>query len=48
MDRKFRSKAGQAIYALRKTILGLVFGQIKVSRRLDRSRLQGLEKVNVE
>jgi transposase len=48
MDRKLRSKAGQAIYALRKTIVEPVFGQIKGSRRLDRLRLRGLEKVNGE
>jgi hypothetical protein len=29
MERKLRSKAGQAIYALRKTVVELVFGQIK-------------------
>ena len=48
MDRKLRSKAGQAIYALRKTVVEPVFGQIKGSRRLDRFRLRGLEKVNGE
>ena len=48
MDRKLRSKAGQAIYALRKTIVEPVFGQIKGGRRLDRLRLRGLEKVNGE
>ena len=48
MDRKLRSKAGQAIYALRKTIVEPVFGQIKGGRRLDRFRLRGLEKVNGE
>jgi transposase len=48
MDRKLRSKTGQAIYALRKTIVEPVFGQIKGSRRLDRFRLRGLEKVNGE
>ena len=48
MDRKIRSKTGQAIYALRKTIVEPVFGQIKGSRRLDRFRLRGLEKVNGE
>jgi transposase len=48
MDRKLRSKAGQAIYALRKTIVEPVFGQIKGSRRLDRFRLRGLEKVSGE
>jgi len=48
MERKLRSKAGQAIYALRKTIVEPVFGQIKGGRRLDRFRLRGLEKVNGE
>jgi transposase len=48
MDRKLRSKAGQAIYALRKTIVEPVFGQIKEARGLDRFRLRGLEKVNGE
>jgi chemotaxis protein histidine kinase CheA len=48
MDRKLRSKAGQAIYALRKTIAEPVFGQIKGARGLDRFLLRGLEKVNGE
>jgi transposase len=48
MDRKLRSRAGQAIYGLRKTIVEPVFGQIKSSRRLDRFRLRGLEKVSGE
>jgi len=48
MDRKLRSKAGQAIYARRKTIVEPVFGQIKDARGLDRFRLRGLEKVNGE
>ena len=48
MDRKLRSKAGQAIYALRKTIVEPVFGQIKGARGLDRVRLRGLVKVNGE
>ena len=48
MDRKLRSKAGQAIYALRKTIVEPVFGQMKGARGLDRCRLRGLEKVNGE
>lgn len=38
MDRKLRSVAGQAIYALRKTIVEPVFGQIKDARGLDRFR----------
>jgi hypothetical protein len=48
MDRKIRSKAGQAIYALRKTIVEPVFGQTKGARRLDRFLLRGQEKVNGE
>jgi transposase len=48
MDRKLRSKAGQTIYALRKTIVEPVFGQIKGVRGLDRFRLRGLEQVNGE
>ena len=48
MDRKIRSKAGQAIYALRKTIVEPVFGQIKAARGLNRFLLRGLEKVNRE
>jgi hypothetical protein len=48
MERKLRSKAGQTVYALRKTIVEPVFGQIKGARGLDRFRLRGLEKVNGE
>ena len=48
MDRKLRSAGGQAIYALRKTIVEPVFGQIKGARGLDRFRLRGLEKGNGE
>ena len=48
MDRKLRSVAGQAVYALRKTVVEPVFGQIKAARGLDRFRLRGLEKVNGE
>ena len=48
MDRKIRAKARQAIYALRKTIVEPVLGQIKAARGLDRFRLRGLDKVNGE
>ena len=48
MDRKLRSKAGQAIYALRKIIVEPVFGQIKGARGLDRFLLRGLENVDRE
>jgi hypothetical protein len=44
MARKIRSKAGQAIYAVRKFIVEPVFGQIKGARGLDRFLLRGLEK----
>nr|WP_281104590.1 transposase [Cyanobium gracile] len=37
---------GQAIYALCKTVVEPVFGQIKGARGLDRFRLRGLEEVN--
>ena len=48
MERKLCSKAGNAIYALRKTIVEPVFGKIKGARSLDPFRLRGLEKVNGE
>ena len=48
MDRKLRSVTGQAIYALRKTVVEPVFGQIKGARGLNRFRLRGLEQVNGE
>jgi len=48
MERKLRSKAGQAIYALRKIIAEPVFGQIKGARGLDRFLLRGLVKVDGE
>jgi hypothetical protein len=44
MDRKIRSKAGQAIYSLRKIIAEPVFGQIKDARGLGRLLLRGTEK----
>jgi hypothetical protein len=44
MDRKIRSKAGQAIDALRKIIDEPVIGQIKDARGLDRFPLRGTEK----
>jgi hypothetical protein len=43
MDRKIRSKAGQAIDALRKIIAEPMFGQIKAIRGLDRFLLWGTE-----
>ena len=48
MERKLRSKSGQMIYAVRKTVVEPVFGQIKGARGLDRFRLRGLEQVNGE
>ncbi len=48
MDRKLRSKAEQAIYALRKTVVKPVLDQIKGTRELDRFRLWGLDQVNGE
>jgi transposase len=48
MARKLRSKAGQAIYALRKTIVEPVNGQIKEARGLRSFLLRGLEKVDPE
>lgn len=48
MEYKLRTKVGEAIYALRKTAVEPVFGQIKSSRGLDRFRLRGLERVNGE
>jgi hypothetical protein len=48
MERKIRSKAGQAIYALRKIVAEPVFGQIKGARGLDCFLLRGLEKVSDE
>jgi hypothetical protein len=48
MARKLRSKAGQAIYALRKTIVEPVNGQIKEFRGLRSILLRGLEKVDSE
>ncbi|QPN64319.1 transposase [Synechococcus sp. CBW1004] len=46
MDRKLPSKAGQAIYELRKLIVEPVFGLIKGTWWLDFFLLRGLEKVN--
>jgi len=48
MDRKIRSKAGQAINALRKIIVEPVFGQIKGARGLDRFLLRGLKRASAE
>ena len=45
-NRKIRSRAGQAIYALGKIIVEPVFGQIKGARGLDCFLLRGLEPVS--
>jgi hypothetical protein len=44
VNRKLHSETGEAINALRKTVLESVFGLIKESRRLDRLGFRGLEQ----
>jgi transposase len=48
MAAKLRTAAGQALYALRKTIVEPVFGQIKGARGIRRFLLRGLAKVRGE
>jgi len=48
MRRKLRTKAGQAVYKMRKAIVEPVFGQIKEARRFTRFLLRGLAKVRGE
>lgn len=48
MYRKIPSKAGQAIYAVRKSIVEPVFGRIERARCLDCFPLRGQEKVSGE
>ena len=48
MARKLATKAGKAVYALRKKIVELVFGQIKEVRGFRRFLLRGLSKVQGE
>ena len=48
MRAKVASDAGQAIYALRKTIIEPVFGQIKGARGFRRFSFRGLGKVQAE
>ena len=48
MAAKLRTAAGQALYALRKTIVEPVFGQIKGARGMRRFLLRGLPKVRGE
>jgi transposase len=45
MQRKLETKVGAAVYALRKTIVEPVFGQIKQARGFRQFLLRGLEKV---
>ena len=48
MKRKLKTKAGAAIYSLRKTMVEPVFGQIKQARGFRQFLLRGLEKVRGE
>lgn len=48
MSRKLLSKSGAAVYALRKTIVEPVFGQIKHARGFRQFLLRGLTKVRGE
>jgi transposase len=48
MTAKLRTAAGRAVYALRKTIVEPVFGQIKGARGIRRFLLRGLPKVRGE
>ena len=48
MLRKLATKAGRAIYALRKKIVEPVFGQIKEARGMRRFLLRGILKVRGE
>lgn len=48
MKRKLQTQVGRRIYALRKTIVEPVFGQIKQVRGFRQFLLRGLEKVRVE
>jgi transposase len=48
MRAKVASSAGHAVYALRKTIVEPVFGQIKEQRGFRRFSLRGLRKVQAE
>ena len=48
MKRKLMTKAGRAIYALRKTIVEPVFGQIKQAQGFRQFLLRGVEKVRSE
>lgn len=48
MKRKLKTKAGAAVYALRKTIVEPVFGQIKQARGFRQFLLRGVVKVRAE
>ncbi len=48
MQRKLRTKAGRAVYRMRKAIVEPVFGQIKEARGFTRFLLRGLVKVRGE
>ena len=48
MKEKLQSAEGKVIYALRKTIVEPVFGQIKGARGLRRFSLRGIESVGWE
>jgi hypothetical protein len=48
MGRKLRSKAGQAIYALRKITVEPVFRQTKAARGMNRFLLRGQDQANGE
>jgi transposase len=48
MAAKLRTAAGRALYALRKTLVEPVFGQIKGAREIRRFLLRGLAKVRGE
>jgi len=48
MQRKLRTKAGRAVYKMRKAIVEPVFGQIKGARGFTRFLLRGLAKVRGE
>lgn len=48
MTAKLRTTAGRALYALRKTIVEPVFGQIKGARGIRRFLLRGLTKIRGE
>jgi len=48
MKRKLQTRVGRRIYALRKTIVEPVFGQIKQARGFRQFLLRGLEKVQME